>query len=214
MMPIQFTEDQYDMLKEVVNLAMGRAGSDLARILASFVDLEVPEIQVVAAEKVVERILAESVFEETEPICLFRQTFNNQAFLDGEAVVIFNLETRQQFAEILGIPDPLDAVEEIDFMLELTNLMVGACLNSISLQLVNQDMTFSPPELVAADGELAQVVYDRFKRRNFKWDYTLMSKISFKLKDKSFKSDLLIFLSEAAIRVVGESLDKLLAEYE
>ena len=33
MTPIQFTEDQYDMLKEVVNQAMGQAGSDLAQLL-------------------------------------------------------------------------------------------------------------------------------------------------------------------------------------
>ena len=50
MIPIDFTEDQYDMLKEVVNLAMGKAGHDLSTILKAFVDLTVPEIQIIEAE--------------------------------------------------------------------------------------------------------------------------------------------------------------------
>jgi len=108
----------------------------------------------------------------------------------------------------------MNAIEEMDFMLELTNLMVGACLNSISEQLFTQGMTFSPPELLSENKELRSVAYDTFKRRNLKWDYTLFSKITFNLKDKSFKSDLLIFISEEAIKAVSSSLDKLLAEYE
>ncbi len=214
MMHIQFTEDQYEMLKEVVNLAMGQAGSDLAIILKSFVDLSVPEIQVIEAEKVAEKVLKESVFSATEKVNLFRQTFYNAAFMEGESIVIFNNEARQRFAEILGMPDQMNAIEEIDFMLELTNLMVGACLNSISEQLFNQGMTFSSPELLSENNELQSIVYETFKRRNLKWDYTLLSKVTFNLKNKSFKSDLLIFISEEAIKAVNQSLDKLLAEYE
>lgn len=212
MKPIHFTEDHFEMLKEVVNLAMGQAGSDLATILKAFVDLSVPEIQVVEAEKMAEKILHESVFNETEKVSLFKQAFHNKAFMNGEAIVIFNSETRQSFAEILGLTGHMDSVEEIDFMLELTNLMVGACLNSISDQLFNQSMSFTSPELLSEENELRHIVYDTFKRRNLKWEYTLLSKITFNLKDKSFKSDLLIFISEAAINAVSESLDRLLAD--
>ena len=212
MKPVHLTEDHYEMLKEVVNLAMGQAGSDLATILKAFVDLSVPEIQVVEAEKVAEKILHESVFKETEKVSLFKQAFHNKAFMNGEAIVVFNSETRQSFAEILGLTSHMDSVEEIDFMLELTNLMVGACLNSISNQLFNQDMSFTSPGLLSEENELRHIVYDTFKRRNLKWEYTLLSKITFNLKDKYFKSDLLIFISEAAIHAVYDSLDRLLAE--
>jgi chemotaxis protein CheC len=211
-MSIDLTEDQYEMLKEVVNLAMGQAGSDLASILNSFVDLSVPDIQIVKAEKLAEKVLQESVFGETEKVTLLRQTFYNAAFMEGEAIVIFNDETRQRFSEILGISNQMNLVEEMDFMLELSNLMVGACLNSISTQLFNKGMTFSPPELLSEHKELRIVAYETFKRRNLKWDYTLLSKITFNLREKSFKSDLLIFISEAAIKAINKSLDKLLSE--
>ncbi|MBF0200854.1 MAG: hypothetical protein HQK66_05995 [Desulfamplus sp.] len=209
---ILLNEDQYEMLKEVVNLAMGQAGSDLATILKSFVDLSVPEIQIIQAENVAAKVLEESVFTETERVNLFRQSFHNTSMIEGESIVIFNNETRERFSEILGISDHMEAVEEIDFMLELTNLMVGACLNSISEQLFSRPMTFTSPEMLFENQELRSVAYDFFKRGNLKWDYTLLSKITFNLKDKSFKSDLLIFISEAAIKAVNKSLDNMLSE--
>ncbi|MBF0572168.1 MAG: hypothetical protein HQK69_00190 [Desulfamplus sp.] len=211
---IQYTDDQYEMLKEVVNLAMGQAGKDLATILNSFVDLSVPEIQIVEAEHIAEKVLKESVFAESENVNLFRQSFHSLSFMDGESIVIFNNETRQRFAQILGVSGQLNAIEEIDFMLELTNLMVGACLNSISGQLFNQKMSFSPPELLSENCVFRNIAYEIFKRRNLKWEYTLLSKITFVLKDRSFKSDLLIFISEKAIQAVNESLNKMLADYE
>lgn len=213
MIKVDYTEDQYDMLKEVVNVAMGQAGSDLAAILKSFVDLSVPEIKIVEAEKIVETVLRESVFAENDAVNAFRQSFSNMSLMDGEAIVIFNNETRERFSEFLGLTSRMDSVQELEFMLELTNLMVGACLNSISEQLFEQEMSFLPPALVAENKKLNQVAYETFKRRNLKWDYSLFAKITFNLKDKSFKSDLLILLSEKAIDAVSKSIDKLLEEF-
>ena len=214
MTPIQLTEDQHDMLMEVVNLAMGKAGSDLAAILKSFVDLAVPRVDIIAAEVLVDKVLEESVFDPAAPVTLLGQRFSNQAFVDGEAMVIFDHKTREQFAGILGFSGPMDRVEELDFMLELTNIMTGACLNSISDQLFGREMSFSPPELASEHLTLQETVYNRFKRRHLKWDHTLMAKITFNLKDRSFKSDLLIFISQTAIQAIHTSLNRLLAEFE
>jgi len=211
---IQYTEDQYEMLKEVVNFAMGKAGKDLATILNSFVDLSVPEIKIVKAGEIAEKVLEESVFGESDRVNIFRQTFRSISFMDGEAIVIFNNETRQRVAQIIGVSDQENTMEEVDFMLELTNLMVGACLNSISEQLFNQKISFSPPELLSEDSVLRTIAYETFKRSNLKWEYTLLSKITFVLKDKSFKSDLLIFISETAMHAVSDSLNIMLADYE
>ncbi len=211
---IQYSDDQYEMLREVINLAMGHAGKNLATILNAFVDLSVPEIQIIEAANIAEKVLKESVFDESERVNLFRQNFNSMSFMDGEAIVIFNNETRQKFAQILGVSGQMNSMEEVDFMLELTNLMVGACMNSISEQMFDQKMSFSPPELLSENSVLRNIAYETFKRRNLKWEYTLLSKITFVLKDRSFKSDLLIFISEKAIQAVNKSLNKMLADYE
>lgn len=211
---ITFTQDQFEMLKKVVNQAVAQAGSDLAKLLASSVDLAVPDIEITAAEHVVHKVLESSVFNDTEIVSLLRQTFSNSALMTGESIVIFNRNTREKVAGILGCTNEGECIAPMDFMMELSNLMVGACMNSISEQLFGQRMQFSHPEPVAEDLPLQDAVYHRFKRRKFQWDHTLLAKITFTLKDRSFKSDMIVFISQNSITTINASLDKLMGEYE
>ena len=80
-----YTELEYDLLREIFNIAMGRAGAALARLLKEFVDLSVPEVRIVEAEKVVESVIQHSVFSDKEKIICFHQLFSNP-HMDGEAV--------------------------------------------------------------------------------------------------------------------------------
>ena len=211
MIVAHYSEDEYDYLKEIFNIAMGKAGSDLAVLLKSFVDLKVPDIEIVAAENVVDKILKGSVFKETEIITAFKQSFHNSASLNGVAVVIFDNKTKQSLSEILGIGDT-DSLEETDFMLELSNMLIGACMNSVSKQLFTDDMTFYPPSMICEKQELQRMAYDVFQRSKLEWEYTLLAKITFKLKDKKFLCDLIISMSEEAINNLHESISKILSE--
>jgi len=206
-----YSEDEYDYLKEIFNIAMGKAASDLAVLLKSFVDLKVPDIEIVAAENVVDKILKGSVFKETEIITAFKQSFHNSASLNGVAVVIFDNKTKQSLSDILGIGDT-DSLEEIDSMLELSNMLIGACMNSVSKQLFTDEMTFYPPSMICERQELQKMAYDVFQRSKLEWEYTLLAKITFKLKDKKFLCDLIISMSEEAINNLHESISKILSE--
>ncbi len=214
MMSIQFSEDEYDQLKEIFNLAMGKAGSSLAKLLKAFLDLSVPDIKMIKADDIIDTVLKDSMFDENEIIVSTHQSFysTSDIDLDGETVVLFNDETRDHLSEILGVSVQKNSVEEKDFMLEMSNLIVGACMNSLSEQLFNQDLGFSQPILHSENISLRKMVFETFKRRNIQWEYTLLTKIAFKLKEKRFKSDLLIFMSEKAIQSVYDAIVKLLDE--
>lgn len=214
MTAIIFTEDEYDQLKEIFNVAMGRAGSDLAVLLKSFVDLSVPDLEIVTAEKIAETILVKSVFTEEEPIVAFRQSFDGGALLAGEAMVFFDMDTKSRVASILGLPSQMESVEEIAFMFDMCNLLVGACLNSVSDQLFQQTASFSQPEMIAENRMLKKMVYETFMRTNLKWDYTLLVKISFQLKEKMLKSELMMFLAEPVISSVKKAVSEMLVEDE
>ncbi len=208
---IKFTEDEHDLLKEVFNMAMGQAGKALANLLNAFVDLAVPDIKLVEAEKIVETILEYSVFEEDENIVTFQQSFSNQ-HLNGTTIVIFDDNTRYNISGILGMKDKMNEVGELDFMNELSNILVGACINNISEQLFNQPMSFVKPELIAEGISLREMVYSTFMRTKLKWRYTLFVKISLFLKEKAFKCDLIIFMSEKDTEVILKSIQDLMPE--
>ncbi len=208
---IKFTEDEHDLLKEVFNMAMGQAGKALATLLKEFVELTVPDIKLVEAENVVETVLDYSVFDEDDSIVTFQQSFSNHN-LNGVTIVVFDDQTRDSISDILGMDSKMDTVGELDFMNELSNILVGACINNISEQLFNQPMSFVRPELIADNISLREMVYNTFMRTKLKWKYTLLVKISLFLKEKSFKCDLVIFMSDKDTEVVLKSIQDLMPE--
>ncbi|MCP3941760.1 MAG: hypothetical protein GY710_09805 [Desulfobacteraceae bacterium] len=208
---IKFTKDEYDLLKEVFNLAMGHAGKALANLLNAFIELKVPDIKLVKAEKVIETIFEHSVFEENENIITFQQSFSNP-HLNGITIVVFDDKTRHNISDILGLKDKMDAMGQLDFMNELSNILVGACINNISEQLFNQSMSFKKPEMIAEGISLREMTYNTFMRTKLKWRYTLFVKISLFLKEKSFKCDLIIFMSEKDTETILKSIQDLMPE--
>ena len=205
------TENQHDMLHEVVNIAMGQAGADLAVLLNGFVDLTVPKILILQADKISETITAGSVFEEKTPVIAFSQSFTNLNGMNGDAVIIFDETAQSVVGKVLGIE--LDGnVTSLDFMLDLVNMLVGACLNGLSRQLFDADMTFGKPEVLVTKRQLREMAFETFNRRNVNWEYSLTARITFVVRDSGFKSDLLLFLSERAADIVISALSQLLEE--
>lgn len=211
MTQIQFSADESDLVKEVFNIAMGQAGKALANLLNSFVELTVPDIKLVEAEQVVSTIIENSVFAEEKHIVAFHQNFSN-SFIDGATIIVFDHKTKNNISHVLGMDEKMEAVQEMEFMLELSNILVGACINNISQQLFNQDMSFVMPELIAEGISLREMAYSTFMRSKIKWGYTLLVKISLYLKEKFFKCDLIVFMSEKDTAVVLESIRKMMPE--
>ncbi len=211
MTKLSFSEDEHDLLKEVFNMAMGQAGKALADLLNSFVELTVPDIKLVEAEKVVETILDNSVFKEEEQVVTFHQSFSNP-HVNGATIVIFDDQTRSSISDILGMSEKMDANQEMDFMLELSNILAGACINNISAHLFSDKMAFVRPELIAENVSLREMAYSTFKRTSLKWGYTLLVKISLYLKDNFFKCDLIVFMSEKDTEVILKSIQNMMPE--
>lgn len=208
---IQFTDDEQDLVREVFNISMGQAGKALARLLNSFVELTVPTIKLVAAEKIVATVLESSVFAEDEHIVSFHQSFSN-GFLEGSTVIIFDDKTKSSISSVLGMPEKMESVQVMEFMLELSNILVGACMNSISAQLFDRGMAFANPELIADGMTLREMAYSTFMRSKLKWGYTLLVTISLFLKDKFFKCDLIVFMSEKDTEVIRTSIQQMMPE--
>ncbi|MBF0316822.1 MAG: hypothetical protein HQL04_01495 [Nitrospirae bacterium] len=209
---INFNEDEYDLLKEVFNLAMGQAASGLAVLLKSFVDMVVPDIRIVQAEKVVDVIIGGAGRWDDEPVTATRQTFYLNNIADGEAIMTFDDRTFDNVYRLIGLEDKADRQYKIELMLEMTNIIASACLNGISNQLFGKDMSFVPPTVLAENKTYKKIIYGSFQRTQLHWDYTMLAKISFKLKDESFRSELLLFISEKTILAIHKAITGMLAE--
>jgi chemotaxis protein CheC len=141
-----------------------------------------------------------------------RQTFYGGGQADGEAIVIFDETSPLAVARLVGVDAAAKRPQQLELLLEMSNLLIGACLNGISGQLFGLDMTFDPPAVLAEKTDLRSMSYGVFQRRQLQFNYTLVMRIQFRLENESLKSDLVILMSEKSIETVRRALAELLAK--
>lgn len=192
------TEDQRDALQEVLNIAMGQAGDSLARILDAFVELSVPRIRFVEVSMVT------SIIEEFVP-CSGEVTAVRQAFFDdlrGEALIIFDQNGCRDLADLMGYDDNLDAQAEQELLLDVSNVLVGAILNGVTNTL-GTHLSYSAPSIMAERTLLNQIITPE----NVPWTHSALLEVNYSLKDRNFRSHLLLFMAEEAIEALRKAVD-------
>lgn len=201
----EFTEDEYDFLGEMTNMAMGQAGSALAEFLEVFVELSVPMVKIVAAEDMIP--VLSDMTQGYKEVSATRQAFFNS--INGEVISLFNKDACIAVADLMGYDEELDPAKEEELLLELSNILVAACINGLA-GLMETEVSFSKPAILCEKMEVGSLLNSLFAPEKLGWDYTLILKVDFKLEEREFKSDLLIFMSDESIEVLRNSSDKFL----
>lgn len=137
-------------------------------------------------------------------VTVVRQAFHSQ--MRGEALVVFGEDGCRDLADLMGYEDQLDRAGEIEILLDITNLLVGACLAGIAEQL-RAYIGFCAPSLMAD-----RVPVDRIlKAEALPWSTALLVEVQFRLDPRSFASHLLLLVPEDEIQSVAAALNEFLA---
>ena len=206
------TEDQRDAMQEITNIAMGQAGSKLATLLGTFVNLSVPRINVLALPEVAGAI-GSMVGRDIE-ITAVRQSFHG--YLRGEAIVIYGQDGCKEMGDLMGYDEMLDRADEIELLLDVSNILVGACLGGIIDQIRGiteargaGELSFSAPSLMA-EGVPAEVLIDPDK---LTWTHALLMEVNFTLEGRNFISHLCMLMPEHSIEKMRNILDEFIASF-
>ena len=204
------TEEQRDAMQEITNIAMGQAGSMLATLLGTFVNLSVPRINVLALSEVAGAI--GSMVGRNIEITAVRQSFHG--YLRGEAIVIYGRDGCKELGDLMGYDEVLDRADEIELLLDVSNILVGACLGGINDQIKGiteaqgaGELSFSAPSLMA-EGVPAEVLIDPGK---LTWTHALLLEVNFTLEGRDFISHLCMLMPEHSIEKVRNILDEFIA---
>ena len=193
-----FTPEQTDTLQEIVNIAMGQAGDSLARVLDNFVQLSVPRIKLIDAADIGPWI--SGLVKSDTLITAVRQSFHDD--LSGEAITIFSAEGCRDLSDLMGYQTDLDPLTEKEVLFDVSNILVGACLNGIAEQL-NANLSFSAPSLIAENSPIRTLLAEN----SLPWDYALQVEVNFSLEGRNFMSHLIIMMAEDTIGSLQSSLD-------
>ena len=137
MKEFELSEDEKDVLQELMNVAYGNATAVVADMLDAFASLSIPHIKIMKTDELL------ATFAQLKGESYF---FSTQAFsgeFSGESAFFINQESANNLAKHLELEsdDDLD-----DAILELTNVLTSSLTTKLS-QEMQTEVSFSLPSL-------------------------------------------------------------------
>ncbi|MFT6987091.1 MAG: chemotaxis protein CheY-P-specific phosphatase CheC [Psychromonas sp.] len=190
-----------DALQEVSNIAMGRAGDLLARLLDVFVLLPIPNVNTLEISELHMALTSIASNDNVSAVC---QGFIS-AGISGEAIIIFHDSSFSDMAKLLKYQEVLDDSLEIEVMNDISNILIGAFLNGLAEQI---DIHFSQgqPNILGQHCH----VDDLIKERESHWQKTLAIEVNYRIENYNVKCDLLLLFTEDSIDTLTNKIGYLL----
>jgi chemotaxis protein CheC len=189
-----------DALSELVNIGMGQAGDSLARLFNTFIHLSIPRIELVEPSQVTAAISA--MVGTAGPVVAVRQAFSSR--IRGEAIAIYPAAGCDALAGLVGYSD----VSSDELLLEISNILVGACVGALASQF-SLALSFSPPSILGRAS-----VPELFDIRQLPWHRALIAEVNFGIVDRAFCCHLLTFWPDASIDMLMRAVDAFLAQLQ
>ncbi len=206
------SNDQRDALQELTNIAMGQAGASLATLLDEFVDLSVPRIRVVTVVDL-PQALADLV-GKNNLVSAVRQSF--QGYLRGEAIIIFGEPGCRALADLMGFEGELGVSGENELLLDVANVLSGACLGGMMEQIRGfaeisgtAELGFSMPSVMARQVVAEQLI----DPKKVQWSHALLLEVNFTIKNRNFIAHLTMLMPEEGIEKIRGIIDEFIASF-
>lgn len=186
-----------DAVREVVNVAMGRAAALLARVLGVFVQLPIPNVNMLEVGELHMALADAAQGEKLTAVC--------QGYIGGgiagEALLIFHDSEVADMARLMGAEDYL----ELEMLLDLSSLLISACLSGIADQI---DVVFSQghPQVLGQHAAIDDLIRVNQQR----WKQTLAVEISYSLEGHAIHFDLLLLFTEDSVELLSRKLAHLM----
>ena len=189
--------DQFDTYQEVANIAMGRAGDLLARLLDAFVILPIPNVNMLEPS---ELSMALHQIQERDSVAAVCQGIIG-AGIAGEALLIFNESSYSDIAELMKYKGDIDETTQLELLMDISCVLIGACMKGIADQL---DVTFSQSHPVI----LGQHVHikDVLKQNQSRWNKILAIEVPYSIENKRINCELLLLFTEDSIDALNDRI--------
>lgn len=195
------TIEYRDCIQEISNVAMGQAADLLARLLNVFVKLPIPRVNILEAS---ELQMALSLTEQNNTYSAVCQGFIGSG-ISGEALLIFSDSSFGDIAKLLKYNGEIDRTVELELLMEVASILVGACTNGIAQQL---DTTFSQghPVVLGQHIKVSELIKANAKR----WKKTMAIEITYEIENYNISCDLLLLFTEDSLENLNKRLSYLM----
>lgn len=194
---VEVEVDTLDAYREVANVAMGRAGDLLARLLDAFVILPIPNVSMI---EVSELRMALNQVADNDTVSAVCQGFIG-AGIAGEALLMFNESSFADIAELMKYKGEIDETAQLELLMDVANILLGACLTGIADQL---DISFSQGHPMVLGRHVK--VRDLLKYNAAQWHRTLAIEFAYRIENRRINCDLLLLFTEDSLPALNRQL--------
>jgi chemotaxis protein CheY-P-specific phosphatase CheC len=190
--------EKLDAFRELANVAMGQAGENLAKILNEFIDLPIPNVSLLHSS---ELHMALDEVNRNKQMSAISKGFISTG-ISGEAIILFNDSNVQSMASLLG--DDIsnnDGSGEIEVLMDVSNILIGACLNALSEQL-NVKFTHNTPIILGLHCDLEKLMNNQVSR----WEKVLAIEIAYAISKHDISFELLLLIPDQDVDKVFNRL--------
>ncbi len=192
--------EKLDAYREMANVAMGQAGEKLAQLLNQFIDLPIPNVNLI---ETTELHMAIEEISRNDSVSAISQGFLS-AGIHGEALLIFNDSNFANMVKLLNYKNTqLSEQLELEALMDVTNILVSACLTALSAQL-NVKFIHNHPIVLGQHCGLGELLSTNVSR----WNRVLAIEIGYAIKSQHINFDLLLLFPDKSIDLMFERLVK------
>jgi chemotaxis protein CheC len=208
---INFSEDEKDILQEIMNIAFGNATADLAEVVDIYVMLSIPNIQVIGIGEL--PIYLKDTIKDDGESSIVEQKFWGS--FKGSGLLVFPSGSGKDLLAFLD--DRADyhhegtaaATLEKGGLLEIGNILIGACVGKVS-ELLSTFVTYSPPQVLQGKSGDYNYLIEHFDPMQT----AIVMKTIFTFKEKDINGFLLILTNHESIDWLRKALHEFMGSYE
>ncbi|MGB0494881.1 MAG: hypothetical protein ACPGJI_00895 [Kangiellaceae bacterium] len=198
----QLSSLQQDAIGEVLNIGMGAAGAALSEMVNHEVSLSVPYVELLDQEIAIKHI-KEANGENFKAV---KEGFSG-AF-GGEALLFFSESHSKDLVNILlskdNLPLELAAEMEKEIITEIGNIILNACLGSLS-NLFVKDLKLQLPSFVHGGYD---TVINNAQKSNEHKDSILLLKMKFSLKDQNITGFITLLMAVDSAKALTKEVSE------
>lgn len=185
--------DQFDFFKELANISMGRGINLLSQLLNVSIPMPIPQVKHIQTKELVNTLKEIKAKDNITPIC---QGFIGDG-IAGELLLVFNKPALDDITKLMNFNDEMTETIALEFIMDISTVLSGACLNGLSEQL---DIAFrlGHPRVLGQHICIQDLIENK---EAGSISNTLAVEMGFNVEEHNFHCNLLLLFTE-------DSLDK------
>ncbi|CAK6715760.1 Chemotaxis protein CheC [Vibrio harveyi] len=193
-----------DIYMEVANVSIGRAADALARHFDVFVQLPLPNVNIFEVSELHMALRDLASHDNVSGVC---QGFCGEG-IAGEALVILSDSSVSDLKKLMKVPADSEELEELELLMDISNILVGAFLNGLGEQ---SEVRFfqSSPVLLGQHISIDSII----ESTTGAFNRTMTFEVSYNIEGTSIRCDLLFMFVDESLPLLDNKLSYLMEDF-